>query len=91
MQKLGNLPGFRHLYRTTRSDAAVVRSPAAGITGVLGKKNEWVIRRGDSESISLCQTEMFLQSPQWAAERGFVDDVMAEIERFAYPEIYECM
>ncbi len=89
MQTYGLIPGFKYLHRTSSEDVAVARVPTEGIQGVLGKKNERVLRRSDPGSISKCCSDMLLQSPPWGVEDGTVQHAQNEVERWAHPELYE--
>ncbi len=89
MRTYGNLPGFKYLYRTDSEDTVVLRLPSEGLLGLVGKKNEWIIRRDDQEGTSRSMGEVAVQTPLWALDKGIIDDIQNEVLRWQSPELYE--
>lgn len=56
---------------------------------MVGKKNEWKVRRGDHGGFAICCSEMVTQSPLWAVENGVVAEAQAELERWMNPILAE--
>jgi len=89
VQTYGRIPGFKFLYKTRGENTAVVRLPAEGVSGLFGKKNEWVVRRNDDESVIHCCTEMLGKSPFNLVENGTIAEAEEELRRWQYPELHE--
>ena len=84
------LPGFKYLHQGCPDNVVIVRLPTPGLGGVLGKKNEWKVSRGDHAGFAKCCSEMVIQSPLWAVENGgVVDQAHAELERWMNPILAE--
>ena len=89
MRVYGRLPGFKYIYGTDRQDVAVVLFHAQGFGGLLRlNKQEWVIRRGDPESLARCASGLLMDSPSWAAGNGEVSRAQAELDRWRSPWLY---
>ncbi len=83
------LPGFKYLYQGHPDNVVIVRLPTPGLLGMVGKKNEWKVRRGDHGGFGKCCSEMVTQSPLWAVENGVVAEAQAELERWMNPILAE--
>ena len=89
MRVYGRLAGFNYIYGTDQQDVAVVRFHAQGFGGLLRlNKQEWIIRRGDPESIRRCYSGLLLDGPSWAVSNGEASQAQAELDRWQAPHLY---
>jgi len=84
--------GFKYIYDTANPDVAVVRFSDEGVAGLVGlSRLEWVITRGDSNSIAQCCAELVTKASRWAVENGTVEAAQEEVHRWENPILYEAM
>ncbi len=84
--------GFKYIYETADPNVAVVRFRGEGVAGLVGlSRLEWVITRGDPNSIAQCCAELVTRAPLWAVENGTVEAAQEEVHRWDNPILYEAM
>ena len=88
MQTYGRLPGFQFLYKTSSSNAVIVRVPAEGVLGAFGRKQEFLFKRSDTDDNSEEFVELIGCLPTWAHEKGVLAQVENELNRRQFPQLY---
>jgi len=75
------MPGFRYLFQSGRSDAVIIYLPTEGVLGALGRKREVMVTK---DNFSQCISQLTLGVPVWFLQSGIAQQIEKELEQWRF-------